>query len=263
MLKAMLVALACGAGIGGAYLIGREHHQNPAVAPDSTASELQPKAPAPAQPPSGPTLESVLEGARVARLQQPEAPKTSAERRQAIENQLSAGDPTLRRNALRALSLDDRPAAETAARQRLNDPALFADCARLLLVNGKAAPASRDVADVRKGLRTLQLDEPSRVSVSTLVLETLVRLRSPAAPPFAATLLRSPSEGVRAATPKVMISMPEEQQVPLLLGALGDQSLPVRQAARAELTYVARKDLGDNPAAWTQWWKTRARKPAR
>src|SRR5258706_15447660 len=114
MLKAMLGARASGGGIGGPYLIGREQPKAPAVAPDPTAGERQPTPPpppAPAQPASGPTLESVLEGARLARLQQPEVPKTSAERRQAIDAQLSAGDPTLRRNALRALGLEDRPPA--------------------------------------------------------------------------------------------------------------------------------------------------------
>jgi HEAT repeat protein len=206
----------------------------------------------------------MLEAGRRARMQQQEAPKTRAERRRKMEADLTAGDPAARLSALRALTLEDRSAAEAIARQRLGDPVLFVDCARLLLVSG--APDAKDLMQVRRILRTGRLDEPSRTAGSMLVLETLVRIGSPAAPPFAAELLRSPSSRIRAATPKVMVSMPENEQVPLLLGALLDRTPQVRQAARAQLTYVARKDLGDNPAAWNHWWQSRSvagRKPAR
>src|SRR5438477_187434 len=86
MLRAAIIALAFGAGVTAAYLVGRDHHERPA------ALEKIPPAPPPAvsQPPSGPTLEEMLAAGRRARLQQAEAPRTPADRRRALAAALTA-----------------------------------------------------------------------------------------------------------------------------------------------------------------------------
>ncbi len=190
-----MMALVVGGGLAAAYLPGRVRRARAPVAVGP--------APAPAPvaklqaPPSATGLKEMLEVGHRARLAQADAPSAAARRRATVEA-IDRGPADLRRAALRTLALDDRPAAEAIARARLMDHVLFSDAARLLLVRADGAPAAADLALVRKALRTGEHDDGSRAAVSTLVLEVLARLDSPATATFATMLRQDPSRRVQA-----------------------------------------------------------------